>query len=107
MYRTLTLLAAFALLLAGYPVAPRATPQAPAAADSTAVTTPKEHLGFAVGDDYCLANYKQYESYLRKIEGQTDRLKVVSIGKTEEGRDQIIGIVTSPANHRKLDRYRE
>ena len=67
--------------------APRAVPQEPqpvrAAAVAAAVTPPKEHFGFNMGDDYCLANYKQFESYLKKIEGQTDRLKVVSIGKTE------------------------
>ena len=71
------------------------------------VTKPKDHFGFDLGDDYCLANYKQYAAYLRKIEKETDRLKVVSIGKTEEGRDQLMAIVTSPANHKKLDRYRE
>src|SRR5436305_7309017 len=27
------------------------------------VTTPKEHLGFALGDDYCLANYQQLAGY--------------------------------------------
>src|SRR5262245_61153002 len=47
-----------------------------------AVTTPKEQFGFDMGEDYCLANYKQMESYWKKIEGQTDRMKVVSIGKT-------------------------
>ncbi|HUR54672.1 MAG TPA: M14 family zinc carboxypeptidase, partial [Gemmataceae bacterium] len=71
------------------------------------ITTPKEHFGFNMGDDYCLANYKQFEAYLKKIEKQTDRLKVVNIGKTEEGRDQLMAVVTSPANHKKLERYRE
>src|SRR6478735_2599458 len=80
---------------------------ASAAAQNKAVTTPKEHFGFDMGEDYCLANYKQFESYLRKIEKQTDRLKVVGIGKTEEGREQLMGVVTSPANHKKLERYRE
>lgn len=71
------------------------------------VTAPKEHFGFNIGDDYCLANYKQLESYWKKIEKQTDRLKVVSIGKTEEGRDQLMAIVTSPANHARLATYRD
>ncbi len=71
------------------------------------VTSPKEFFGFDMGEDYCLANYKQFQEYWKKIEGQTDRLKVVSIGKSEDGRDQLMGIVTSPANHKKLDRYRE
>src|SRR5262245_10177970 len=70
------------------------------------VTPPKEHFGFELGDDYCLANYKNLVSYWKKLETQTDRLKVVSIGKTEEGRDHLMAIVTSPANHAKLDRLK-
>src|SRR5439155_12436495 len=34
-------------------------------------------------------------------------LKVVKIGVTEEGRPHLMGVVTSPANHRELDRYRD
>ena len=71
------------------------------------VTTPKEHFGFNLGDDYCLANYKQMFAYWHKIEGQTDRLKVIKIGLTEEGREQMMGIVTSPANHAKLADYQK
>ncbi len=71
------------------------------------ITTPKEHLGFNLGDDYCLANYQQLISYWAKLEKESDRLKVVEIGKTEEGRPQLMGIVTSPANHKKLERYKE
>lgn len=93
----------FTMVLGVALTAPRALPQE----RKTAVTTPKEHFGFNIGEDYCLANYKQYQSYLEKIEKQTDRLKIVSIGKTEEGRDQLMAIVTSPANHQKLDHYRE
>ena len=36
---------------------------------------------------------------------ESDRLKLVTIGTTEEGRPQLMGIVTSPANHKKLARY--
>lgn len=71
------------------------------------VTTPKAHFGFNLGDDYCLANYEQYTTYLAKLEKESDRLKVVSIGKTAEGRPQLMAVVTSPANHKKLDRYRD
>ena len=89
--------------------APPAGAQEPVrpAAPGKSVTSPKDHFGFDMGEDYCLANYKQFHSYLKTIERQTDRLKVVSIGKTEEGRDHLMGILTSPANHKKLDRYRE
>ncbi len=73
--------------------------------EAAPVTTPRQFFGFDIGDDYCLANYQQLTAYWRKLEFESPRLKVVSIGKTEEGRDQLMGIVTSPANHKKLAHY--
>jgi len=103
-------LLALAVLLLGFHGAPLAQqPTAPlpkAKAQAAHITTPKEHLGFNLGDDYCLANYKQLESYWAKLEKESDRLKVVHIGTTEEGRPQLMGVVTSPANHKKLDHYK-
>jgi Zinc carboxypeptidase len=69
------------------------------------VTSPREYFGFNLGDDYCLANYQQLLGYWSKLEQQSDRLKVVRIGKSAEGRPQVMGIVTAPANHRKLAHY--
>jgi hypothetical protein len=74
---------------------------------ATHITSPKEYFGFNMGDDYCLANYQQLMGYWSKLERESDRLKVVRIGVTEEGRPQLMGIVTSPANHRELARYQE
>ncbi len=72
------------------------------------VPTPKEHFGFAIGDDYHLANYTQTEAYFKKVAQAVPNLvKLQVIGKTEEGRDQIMMIVTSADNHKKLDRYKE
>jgi hypothetical protein len=31
------------------------------------VTSPKEHFGFAIGDDYHLATYTQAEAYFKKV----------------------------------------
>src|SRR5580765_969787 len=81
--------------------------QPQAKATNSRIATPKEHLGFNLGDDYCLANYQQLMSYWAKLEKQSDRLKLVNIGTTEEGRTQLMGIVTSPANHKKLDYYKQ
>lgn len=71
------------------------------------VPTPKEHFGFNIGDDYMLANFTQTEAYLKKLEKATDRMKLTVIGKTEEGRDQYMAIVSSPDNLKKLDRYKQ
>src|SRR6478609_3100723 len=73
----------------------------------THITTPKEEFGANFGDDYFLANYKQIAAYWRKLDRESDRIVVQEIGKTAEGRPQLMAIVTSPENHKKLDRYRE
>ena len=90
---------AFALLVALAPLR-SAEPVAPK------VTTPKAHFGFNLGDDYHLANYEQYEAYLAKLAKDSDRVKVVDIGETAEKRSQLMAIVTSPKNHKKIDRIR-
>src|SRR3954467_11598531 len=79
-----------------------AVPQAQKAAPAAKVTAPKEQFGFAVGDDYRLVNYTQYIDYLKKMQAQSERMTVVDIGKTEEGRTEVTAIITSPENQRKL-----
>ncbi|MGH9847762.1 MAG: M14 family zinc carboxypeptidase, partial [Blastocatellia bacterium] len=71
------------------------------------LTSPKDHFGFNIGDDYQLANYTQYEAYIRKLDQESDRMKLVEMGKSAEGRTMYLAIITSPENHKKLDRYRE
>ena len=78
------------------------------AAKSTAQTvpSPREHFGFNIGDDYMLATYTQTEAYFKKLTA-SDRVKLVDIGLTEEGRHQYMLIISSPENIRNLERYRE
>src|SRR5262245_50050546 len=73
----------------------------------TRITTPKEEFGHNFGDDYFLANYRQIAAYWHKLDRESDRMIVREIGKTAEGRPHLMAIVTSPENHRNLDRYRE
>jgi len=79
-----------------------AAPYAQKAAPAAKVTAPKDQFGFAVGDDYRLVNYTQYTDYLKKMQAQSERMTVVDIGKTEEGRTEFTAIITSPENQRKL-----
>jgi hypothetical protein len=71
------------------------------------VTSPKQFFGFNIGDDYQLATYTQFIEYWQKLDKESDRMKVVEIGKTAEGRPQLMAIITSPENFKKLDRYKE
>jgi len=71
------------------------------------ITSPKEQFGHNIGDDYFLANYKQLTDYWNKLGKESGRVKIVDIGKSEEGRTQLMAIISDPANMRLLDHYRE
>jgi len=73
----------------------------------TAVTTPEEQFGHMIGADYILITYTQMVEYWKKLAEESDRMILVDIGKTVEGRTMWMAIITSPKNHRKLDRYKE
>src|SRR5262245_57748946 len=88
-------------LLAVTAAIPRAQSRAPS------VTTPKAQFGHDIGDDYFLVNYTQYVDYLLKLDRESDRMTVVEIGKTAEGRPEYTAIITSPENHRKLAQIKE
>ncbi|NDD64295.1 MAG: peptidase, partial [Acidobacteria bacterium] len=71
------------------------------------LTSPKEQFGFAIGDDYQLVNYTQYEAYLKRLDAESDRLRVVEMGRSAEGRAMHLAIISSPENQRRLGRYKE
>ncbi|NOY37621.1 MAG: peptidase [Chlorobi bacterium] len=71
------------------------------------VTSPEKYFGHRVGEDYQLFTYAQFSGYWKLLEKESPRFKLVEIGKTEEGRPQYMAIVTSPANMKKLDEYKE
>ena len=68
--------------------------------------SPKSHFGFNIGDNYQLANYTQTEAYLQKLAAASNKMKLQSIGTTEEGRTQYMVIVSDPANLSKLAKYK-
>ena len=71
------------------------------------ITTPEEAFGHAVGEDYRLINYRQFERYLHTLAGQSDRMKLLEIGRSTEGRAQYVAVVSSPANIARLEHYRD
>jgi hypothetical protein len=71
------------------------------------VTTPKEFFGHNIGDDYFLPNYDQFIAYWHKIDGESDRMQSIEIGKSSEGRPQLAAIITAPENFKTLARYKD
>jgi hypothetical protein len=77
------------------------------AVEAQDVTTPQEQFGHEIGADYVLPNYSDLMAYWQTLAGESDRMVLDTIGMTEEGRPQLMAILTSPENHRNLDRYKE
>jgi hypothetical protein len=73
----------------------------------SSVTPPAAALGANIGDDYFLATYTQLEGYWKQLAQESDRLRLVDIGRTEEGRSQWMAVVSAPENLARLDRYRD
>ena len=96
--------ATLSLMLPAQTIAQRGTVITPPVAG---VTAPAQFFPTEPGQDYFLANYTQYEAYLRKLATESNRMKLVEIGRTAEGRTMVTAIVSSPENLAKMDRYRE
>ncbi len=71
------------------------------------LTSPKQFFGHDIGADYQLPNYTALSKYFQTLAKQSDRMVLQSIGKTAEGRDQLMAIVSSPANIKRREEYRK
>ncbi|MEO8727079.1 MAG: M14 family zinc carboxypeptidase [Acidobacteriaceae bacterium] len=76
---------------------------------SSCVPAPDAFLHHIVGAPNVLDYTKDINAYMRLLAGKSPRVKVFSMGKSEEGREMILVAVSDEANMvpAKLDRYRE
>ena len=70
------------------------------------VPTPEAVLGDVAGAPGILPYAEDVYKYMRLLEKASPRVKVFSIGKTEEGREMIAVAVSSPENLKNLDENR-
>jgi hypothetical protein len=70
------------------------------------IPSPKSHFGFNIGDNYHLATFTQTEAYFKKLAAASNKVKLQVIGKTEEGRNQYMLIVSDPSNIKQLEKYK-
>lgn len=70
------------------------------------VPSPKSHFGFNIGDNYKLATFTATEAYLKKVASNSNKVKLTTIGKTEEGRNHYMMIVSNPENIKQLQKYK-
>ncbi len=72
-----------------------------------ALPTPEAVLGFRIGTEKKLADYHQMVDYLRKLDAASERMQLENLGKTTEGNDFMMAIISSPANLRQLEEWRK
>jgi hypothetical protein len=70
------------------------------------VPTPASVLGHTPGDDFYLARYEDAVQYFHALAASTDRMKMFTVGKSTEGKDIEVAVISSPANLAKLDEYK-
>jgi hypothetical protein len=72
-----------------------------------ALPTPESVLGHKPGDDFYLASYDEALNYFQKLAAATDKMRLINVGKTSEGRDWYIAIISSAENLKNVERYRD
>jgi Zinc carboxypeptidase len=74
--------------------------------DSDTVPSPTEYLGHVVGAAGELSSTAQIYGYFRKLAETSPRVRVETIGRSEEGRDIILAAIADEAGLRDLDKLK-
>src|SRR4051794_32968610 len=71
------------------------------------IPTPKDVLGYHVGAPYKLTYYADILKYYRALAAATPRVRVETIGKSDEGRELIVVWVSADDNLKNLQKNRD
>ena len=69
--------------------------------------TPSEFLGFEVGADKKLADYRQIAKYFQALKAASPRVEIQVLGKTTLDEDMFMAIISSEENIKNLKNIRE
>jgi hypothetical protein len=83
-----------------------AMPGGASAAPDQTVKSPSAFLGFTVGADRELADYRQIAAYFRHLAGGSPRVALEVLGKTTLGEEMLMAVISSEANLRERDRWK-
>ncbi len=68
------------------------------------IPTPEQFFGFQVGEQH--VSHDQLVSYMRELDRLSDRISLEVVGRSYEYRPLMILTITSPENHRNLDKIK-
>jgi hypothetical protein len=71
------------------------------------IPAPKDVLTFAPGDDRKLASWKQVIDYFQKLDKASDRVQFQEIGKSTLGNPFVYATISTPANLKNLEKYKQ
>jgi Zinc carboxypeptidase len=71
------------------------------------IPTPSESLGFEVGADRKLADYRQISAYFKALAAASDRVEIEVLGKTTLGEEMFMAVISTPENLRNKAKYQE
>jgi len=69
------------------------------------IPSPESQLGFQVGADRKLADWKEIINYFASLDKASDRVQVMELGKSTEGRPLVFAVITAPKNFARLDDF--
>jgi hypothetical protein len=78
-----------------------------AAAQSTAIPSPKSVLGFTPGDDRTVAGWSQITDYFERLDRASDRVLVQTLGQSTLKRPMIVAFISARENILALAKYKE
>src|SRR5882672_11044068 len=73
---------------------------------SNGVPSPKDVLGYHIGQPKKLTYYADILKYYRALAAKSPRVKVTGIGKTDEGRECVVVFIGSEDSIKNLEQYR-
>ncbi len=68
---------------------------------------PEEIIGYKPGTDYKLIDYEELYKYFQAVGKSSNRIRLIEVGKTSEGRPHLLALLSSEENLRNLDKYKE
>src|SRR5690606_297043 len=98
---------AYGRLIRAYPTdSPFLSTTVPTLPDHPTVPSPKDHFGVISGAPGVMHTTDELYGYYRALAAATPRVRVETIGTTEEGREILLVIVADEQTMQRLDHYR-
>ncbi len=72
---------------------------------NSSIPTPESILGYEIGSEYTY--HYMLKTYMEAVARSSDRVELSSYGMTNEGRELLLLIITSPGNHARLDEIKQ